>query len=70
MCSLLGFAFVEVLEHVLGAVDVGAEREVVNFPGVSFVKVLSYDEVKHLLLVGADSEVLKDTLELLRRHMA
>ena len=57
-------------EHVLGSVDVGAEREVVNFSLISLVEVLSNDQVEDLLLRRVNAQILEDSLELLARHVA
>lgn len=57
-------------EHILWAVNIGAESEIVHFSLVALIEVLSNDEIIDLLLRGVEGEVLEHSLELLCGDMA
>jgi hypothetical protein len=57
-------------EHILRAVDIVAELEVVDLAFVILVKVFSNDEVEDLVGGGENAKILKHSLELLGGNMA
>ena len=57
-------------EHIFRAVNVSDKSKVVNLSLIIFVKILSDDEIKHLIRGREQSEILQDSLELLISHVA
>lgn len=57
-------SLVVVAKHILGAVDISAETEVVNFALVILIEILSNDEIEDLVGGGKQAQVLEHSLEL------
>lgn len=63
-------ALIVIAEHIFGAVDIGAETEVVNLAFVILIEILSNDKIENLVGGGKQTQVLEDSLKLLGSGVA
>ena len=57
-------------EHVLWLVNISAELEIVDFSNITFVKILSKEELVKVLCWWDNFKLLEDTSELLGSNVA